>query len=113
MPEGITDATKGADNIRLILRNIIQLTNNLAHLRGLYGTGYGRDGQHRGLQPRHARLAVASAVAFIDCVSETFRHKESLIRVETEVAKSALAVERSIPVQAALHKPFLLDFDLW
>ncbi|WP_269137384.1 abortive infection family protein [Pseudomonas sp. PGPR40] len=69
---------KGADNIRLILRNLTQLTNNLAQLRGLYGTGHGRDGQHRGLQPRHARLAVASAVAFIDFVSETFRHREGL-----------------------------------
>lgn len=78
VPEGITDATKGADNIRLILRNLTQLTNNLAQLRGLYGTGHGRDGQHRGLQPRHARLAVASAVAFIDFVSETFRHRERL-----------------------------------
>ena len=76
VPEGITDETKGADNIRLILRNLTQLTNNLAQLRGLYGTGHGRDGQHRGLQPRHARLAVASAVAFIDFVSETFRHRE-------------------------------------
>lgn len=76
VPEGITDETKGAENIRLILRNLTQLTNNLAQLRGLYGTGHGRDGQHRGLQPRHARLAVASAVAFIDFVSETFRHRE-------------------------------------
>jgi NADPH:quinone reductase-like Zn-dependent oxidoreductase len=78
VPEGITDATKGADNIRLILRNLTQLTNNLAQLRGLYGTGHGRDGQHRGLQPWHAWLAVASAVAFIDFVSETFRHREGL-----------------------------------
>jgi hypothetical protein len=78
VPEGITDSTKGAENIRMILRNLTQLTNNLAQLRGLYGTGHGRDGQHRGLQPRHARLAVASAVAFIDFVSETFRHRESL-----------------------------------
>ncbi len=74
VPEGITDEAKGADNIRLILRNLTQLTNNLAQLRGLYGTGHGRDGRHRGLQPRHARLAVASAVAFIDFIAETHRH---------------------------------------
>jgi len=76
VPEGITDETKGAENIRLILRNLTALTNNLAQLRGLYGTGHGRDGRHRGLQPRHARLAVASAVAFIDFVAETYRHHE-------------------------------------
>ncbi len=78
VPEGITDEAKGAENIRLILRNLTQLTNNLAQLRGLYGTGHGRDGQHRGLQPRHARLAVASAVAFIDFVADTYRHRESI-----------------------------------
>jgi hypothetical protein len=37
VPEGITDETKGADSIRLILQNLTQLTNNLAQLRGLFG----------------------------------------------------------------------------
>lgn len=78
VPEGISEEAKGAENIRLILRNLTQLANNLAQLRGLYGTGHGRDGNHRGLQPRHARLAVASAVAFIDFVSETYRQRETL-----------------------------------
>ncbi|MBB1631954.1 abortive infection family protein [Cupriavidus sp. UME77] len=78
VPEGITDETKGAENIRLILRNLTQLTNNLAQLRGLYGTGHGRDGQYRGLQPRHARLAVASAVAFIDFITDTYQHREAM-----------------------------------
>lgn len=78
VPEGISEEAKGADNIKLVLRNLTQLTNNLAQLRGLYGTGHGRDGNHRGLQPRHARLAVASAVAFIDFVSETYQQRESI-----------------------------------
>ena len=76
VPDGITDEAKGADTIRQILRNLTQITSNLAQLRGLYGTGHGHDGQHRGLQPRHARLAVASAVTFIDFVAETYRHRE-------------------------------------
>lgn len=29
-----------------------------------------------GLQPRHARLAVASAVAFVDFVTETYRERQ-------------------------------------
>ena len=37
VPEGITDETKGAENIRLILRNLTQLTNNSAQLRGRMG----------------------------------------------------------------------------
>ncbi|WP_294987964.1 abortive infection family protein [uncultured Stenotrophomonas sp.] len=41
-----------------------------------YGTGHGKDGKHCGLQPRHARLAVASAVAFVDFVTETCRDRQ-------------------------------------
>lgn len=78
VPEGITDEIKGADNIRLILRNLSQIAHNLAQLRGLYGTGHGRDGKHKGLQSRHARLAVASAVAFIDFIADTYKHRENL-----------------------------------
>jgi len=77
VPNGISDQAKGTENIRLILRNLTQLTHNLAQLRGLYGSGHGKDGNHRGLQPRHARLAVASAVAFIDFVADTYRERES------------------------------------
>lgn len=75
VPEGIPDAAKGAENIRLILRNLSALTQYMAELRGLYGTGHGRDGKHKGLEPRHARLAVASAVAFIDFVTETYHQR--------------------------------------
>lgn len=77
VPEEISDEAKGADSIRLILRNLTQISSNLAKLRGLYGTGHGRDGQHRGLQPRHARLAAASAVAFIDFATETYRQRQT------------------------------------
>lgn len=78
VPDGVSDAAKGAENIKNVLRNLTQLTSNLTQLRGLYGTGHGKDGQHRGLQPRHARLAVAAAVAFVDFVSETHRYREAM-----------------------------------
>lgn len=76
VPEGISDEAKGAETIRLILRNLSALTKYLAELRGLYGSGHGRDGQHRGLEPRHARLAVGAAVAFIDFVTDTYHQRE-------------------------------------
>jgi hypothetical protein len=75
VPEGISDSAKGSEAIRLILRNLTALTQYLAELRGLYGSGHGRDGKHRGLEPRHARLAVAAAVAFIDFVTETYHER--------------------------------------
>ena len=75
VPEGISEAAKGAEVIRSILRNLATITQGLAELRGLYGTGHGRDGKYRGLGPRHARLAVASAVAFIDFVTDTYHER--------------------------------------
>ncbi|WEX86573.1 abortive infection family protein [Sinorhizobium garamanticum] len=75
VPEGISDEAKGANTIRLILQNLSAMTQHLAELRGLYGSGHGRDGKHRGLEPRHARLAVGAAVAFIDFVTETYHQR--------------------------------------
>ena len=71
VPEGISDEAKGAEIIRLILRNLMALTQYLAELRGLYGSGHGRDGKYRGLEARHARLAAGATAAFIDFVTET------------------------------------------
>ena len=75
VPDDIRDKAKGADKIKLILRNLSALTHYIAELRGLYGSGHGRDGKHKGLQPRHARLVFASAVAFIAFVTETYHQR--------------------------------------
>ena len=78
VPEGIPEQAKGAKTIKVLLSNFISITQGLAGLRGLYGSGHGRDGQYRGLEPRHARLAVAAAVAFIDFATETYHRRELL-----------------------------------
>ena len=75
VPDNIPERARGADNIKKILRSLTSIPHNLAELRGLYGTGHGPDGKHKGLQPRHARLAVASAVAFIDFIATTYRER--------------------------------------
>lgn len=72
VPEGISDEAKGAKTVRLILQNLSVLTQYIAELRGLYGTGHGWAGDTRGLEPRHARLAAGAAVTFIDFVTETY-----------------------------------------
>lgn len=75
VPEGISEEAKGSETIRLLLRNLTTITQYLAELRSLYGSGHGRDGKHRGLEPRHARLAVGAAVTFIDFMSETYHER--------------------------------------
>ncbi len=77
VPDDISDKARGANSIRLILQNLSAMTQHLSELRGLYGSGHGRDGKHRGLKPRHARLAVGAAVAFIDFATETFHQRDA------------------------------------
>ena len=96
VPEDIHEAAKGAETIRLILRNLAALTQYLAELRSLYGSGHGREGQHKGLQPRHARLAVGAAVAFIDFVTETYRERQLK-------AEANPAVEATQPTPTSRH----------
>lgn len=72
VPEGIPAEAKGADKIRLVLQNLSAITANVAELRGLYGSGHGRDGRHRGLEVRHARLVAGAAITFVDFVSATY-----------------------------------------
>lgn len=75
VPEGVKDAAKGADIIKGLLRSLGSIGNDLAQLRGLYGTGHGRSGKGGGLTSRHARLAVHAAAAFATFLLETHLHR--------------------------------------
>lgn len=75
VPEGIPDEARGSDKIKLVLSNLSAITANVAELRGLYGSGHGRDGGYRGLQVRHARLVAGAAVTFVDFISATFAER--------------------------------------
>jgi hypothetical protein len=90
VPDGIPEAARGADNIKMILRTLSTLTHNLAELRSMYGTGHGRRPGLKGLQPRHARLAVGAAVTFIEFVSETHLHQLELEPISLESAVGRL-----------------------
>lgn len=61
LPENIPDHAKGSEVIRRMLSNLNQISQGIAELRNLYGTGHGHDGRFTGLKPRHAKLAVGAA----------------------------------------------------
>lgn len=75
LPEGIPHAARGADVLRRLLSNLGTIGNGLAELRGLYGTGHGKDGKAGGLAARHARLAVGTASALATFLFETHREQ--------------------------------------
>lgn len=74
--DDIPQAAKGADHIRIILSSLSSIAHQINGLRALYGTGHGPDGRRKGLEPRHAHLAVSSAIALVVFFSDTHKHKQ-------------------------------------
>lgn len=75
VPEGVSEASRGSDVIKGILRSLGSIGNDLAQLRGLYGTGHGKHAQATGLTARHARLAVGAAATFCTFIWDTHTDK--------------------------------------
>ncbi len=76
VPEGVPDSSRGNNVIKRLLQNLGAIGNNLAELRGLYGTGHGKHGKAQGLTPRHAKLAVGAASTLVTFLFDA--HKETL-----------------------------------
>ena len=77
MPENIPDSAKGADAIKVLLSNFSTIVQKMDELRNLYGTGHGHNARYKGLEPRHARLAVNAAKTFVDFVFATYQKKNT------------------------------------
>ena len=71
LPAQVDQAAEGGRTMRMVLQSLVTLTQGLAELRGKYGTGHGKQADARGLEPRHARLAVHSAVALASFLFES------------------------------------------
>ncbi len=76
LPDTIPNKAKGLDVIRRVLSNLNQITQGLAELRNLYGTGHGRSGRTRGIQPRHAKLAIGAATTLAIFLLETHLERD-------------------------------------
>jgi AbiJ-like protein/abortive infection Abi-like protein len=74
-PETVPEDAAGAETIRALLGNFANIPHRLAELRNPYGSGHGKDGRFRGLAPRHAKLAVTAAVAFVSFVVDVYKHR--------------------------------------
>ena len=78
VPDGIPDAQKGAKSIKSLLGNLATITQSLAELRNLYGTGHGKGGKTKGLSARHARLAVGAATTLAVFLFDTQKERSSV-----------------------------------
>ena len=74
-PEDIPDQAKAVETIRILLSNLATITNGIAELRNKYGTGHGKEATSKGLDPRHAKLAVGAASTLAVFLLETHQHR--------------------------------------
>lgn len=94
-PDDVDDAKRGADIIRQLLHKLSGIVNELGQLRNLYGTGHGKNGRTKTLQPRHARLAVGFATTLAMFLFETHVERG---RADSRLIKGAVRLEGEIVV---------------
>ncbi|MGE6475088.1 abortive infection family protein [Psychrobacter sp. NPDC078631] len=70
-PDDISNEAKAAKSIRQILGSLSAVVQGIAEVRNEYGSGHGKDSQFKGLQPRHAKLAVGAASTLAIYLLET------------------------------------------
>lgn len=76
VPKDISEEKKGADKIKQILGSLGSIISGIAELRNDYGSGHGRNVSFKGLQTRHAKLAVGSASTLAIFLLETWGMKK-------------------------------------
>jgi len=76
-PDDIPDRAKASETIKRLLSNLATITQGVAELRNYYGSGHGKTGMGKGLQPRHAKLAVGAASTLAVFLAETHKVRKS------------------------------------
>lgn len=76
-PDDIPDKAKAVDTIRRLLSNLATITQGIAELRNYYGTGHGKEAKAKGLEPRHAKLAVSAASTLAVFLFETHQARSA------------------------------------
>ncbi|RTL54319.1 MAG: hypothetical protein EKK46_08195 [Rhodocyclaceae bacterium] len=74
-PADIPEKSKAAETIKRLLSNLATITQGVAELRNHYGTGHGKTADAKGLQSRHAKLAVGAASTLAVFLAETHNER--------------------------------------
>ena len=73
-PEDIPNGDRGSDSVRRILGSLSTITQGVAEIRNLFGTGHGRIAGSEGLTSIHAKLVVGAASSVAVFLLETHRN---------------------------------------
>ena len=75
-PKHIPDTAKEADAIKAILGSLKGIASQIAIIRNAYGSGHGKSASYKGLQERHAKLAIGSSVTLVNFLWDSFERKK-------------------------------------
>ncbi|GJM33633.1 MAG: hypothetical protein DHS20C18_26340 [Saprospiraceae bacterium] len=75
-PDDIPNEAKAASSIKQILGSLSSVVQGIGEVRNEYGSGHGKDEKFKGLQPRHAKLAVGAASTLAIYLLETHKLKK-------------------------------------
>lgn len=74
-PDDIPNKMKASSSIKQILGSLSSVVQGISEIRNEYGSGHGKNGKFKGLQPRHAKLAVGAASTLAIYLLETHKIK--------------------------------------
>lgn len=75
MPKGIPDTVPAAKEVKSILGNLRAIVTSIAELRNPYGSGHGKSAAYKGLEERHAKLAVGSSITLVGFLWDTHERR--------------------------------------
>ena len=76
-PKHISSNSLEAEAIRAILGNLKGIASNMAKIRNAYGSGHGKSASYKGLQERHAKLAIGSSITLVNFLWDSFERKQN------------------------------------
>lgn len=87
MPKNISDDVKGAKSIKAILGNLKAIAQGVAELRNLYGSGHGKSSSYKGLESRHASLAIGSSTTLVRFLWDSYERNagDADVRISTDI----------------------------
>ena len=74
-PKHIPETAKEATAIKAILGSLKGIASQIAIIRNAYGSGHGKSASYKGLQERHAKLAIGSSVTLVNFLWDSFERK--------------------------------------
>ena len=76
-PKHIPETAKEAASIKAILGSLKGIATHIAIIRNAYGSGHGKSASYKGLQERHAKLAIGSSITLVNFLWDSFERKNN------------------------------------